>query len=202
MNGYPPSTPSLRSIQKILVAAIVSCALLFSLPAAHAAEPGTVNGNLLIEAKGEVEVYHNGRKIVLRDKADSKQHFLVKVPERAFKAGDAIVLSIRSPYVYRTIAVAINLVNKGGQIPVKKANWRFLGEGKDARNITAADIEACQELPATGNPDPDGDSGREKLGILPESKGGSEWVKTAKQLNQSYCVGFVLTDEMLKARLQ
>ena len=49
-----------------------------------------MNGNLLIEAKGEVEVYHNGRKIVLRDKSDDSQHFRVKVPERTFKAGDMV----------------------------------------------------------------------------------------------------------------
>lgn len=202
MNRRSPSIPSLRSIPGILAAVLAGCALLFGPPAARPADADAVNGNLLIEAKGEVEVYHNGRKIVLRDKADSKQHYRVKVPERAFKAGDTIVLSIRSPYVYRAISVAINLVGKAGQIPVKKANWRFLGEGKDAGKITAAEIEASQEIPAAGNPDPNGDAEREKLGILPEARGGSEWVKTAKQLNGSYCIGFVLTPEMIKAPLQ
>lgn len=193
-----PQVPSPRSLRLLLFTILVSCTVLF-VPGTVRAADDAVNGNLLIEAKGEVEVYHNGRKIILRDKADSRQHYRVKVPERAFKAGDTIVLSIRSPYVYRAIAVAINLANKGGQIPIKKANWRFLGEGMDASKITAAEIEASQDIPAVGNPDPIGDAEREKLGILPEAKGGSEWVKTAKQLNQSYCIGFVLTPELIKA---
>jgi hypothetical protein len=101
-----------------------------------------VRGNLLLEAKGEVEVYQNGRKIVLQDKSDG-QHYLVKIPERDFKAGDAIVLRVRSPFVYRTISAAINLAGKAGQVPVKKSHWRFLGQDADARKITAADILAC-----------------------------------------------------------
>jgi hypothetical protein len=81
---------------------------------------------------------------------------------------------------------------------VKKSDWRFLGEATDPRKITAAEIQASQELLASMSPDPEGEAEREKLGILPESKGGSEWVKTGKQMNGWYCVGFVLTDEMLK----
>jgi hypothetical protein len=171
--------------------------VLFSPPKLRAAD--TVNGNLLLEAKGEVEVYHNGRKIVLRDKADNTQHYRVKVPERAFKAGDVIVLRVRSPFVYRAIAAAINLSGKAGQIPIKKSHWRFLGETKDAGKIVAADIAASADLMASASPDPAGEAEREKLGLLPEAKGGGEWVKTERQLNGFYCVGFVLTPEILQA---
>jgi hypothetical protein len=189
-----------RASNAFLAALLVCCAVLFGPPGLRAAAD-TMSGNLLIEAKGEVEVYHNGRKIVLRDKSDDKQHFRVKLPERAFKAGDTVVLHVRSPYVYRTIAAAINLSGKAGQIPIKKSHWRVLGEGKDAAKITAADIEASQALPALAGPDPTGESEREKLGILPASKGGSDWVKTEQKLNGWYCIGFVLTPEMLKTPL-
>ena len=209
MNRLLPGVPrSLRSIQSILPAITICCALLFGPPSLRAAETvsgnllaPTVNGNLLLEAKGEVEVYHNGRKIVLRDKSDDSQHFRVKVPERSFKAGDVVVLRVRSPYVYRAILAAINLSGKAGQVAIKKSHWRFLGENKDAGKITAAEVQASQAIPASASPDPNGESEREKLGILPESKGGSDWVKTEKQLNGWYCIGFVLTPEMLKTPL-
>lgn len=181
--------------------AVIGCALLFTLSTLSAADPASVMGNLLIEAKGEVEVHHNGRKIVLRDKPDNKAHYPVKVPARAFKAGDVIVLHVRSPFAYRAIVAAINLNAKGGQVVVKKSHWRFLGEKKDASKITAAEIEACQVIPVSATPDGDGEAGREKLGILPESQNGSEWVKTEKQLNGPYCIGFVLSEEMLKTPL-
>ncbi|MDP1589316.1 MAG: hypothetical protein Q8M07_16315 [Prosthecobacter sp.] len=116
-------------------------ALLAALPGAALAEEA-FSGNLLLVAKGEVEVYHNGRKIVLRDKADDQQHFRVKVPERSFNAGDVIVLRVHSPYVYRAISAAVNLAKKGGQIPIKKENWRFLGPNTDPRKITAATLQA------------------------------------------------------------
>jgi|GEM_PF-2500225 len=173
---------------------LACCALLAAMPDLRAAD--TVEGNLLLQIKGEVEVFHNGRKIVLRDKMEDIQHYGLKVPARSFKAGDVIVLNIRSPYVYRAITAAVNLVKKGGQIPVKQQHWRFLGMDKDARKIAAADILACQDVPAAAAPDGNGEEAREKLGFLPN---GSDWVKTKDQLNKWYCMGFVLTQEMLDA---
>lgn len=164
-------------------------------------DPATVNGNLLIDAKGDVEIHYNGRKLVLREQPGNGQHFVIKVPERAYKAGDTIVLRVRSPFVYRAIVAAINLTGKAGQIAIKKSDWRYLGANQDARKITAAEIAACQALPVAASPDPNGADERDKLGILPESQGGSEWVKTEKQLNDWYCIGFVITPEMLKAPL-
>jgi len=199
MNRFLPVVPFRRSIQTLLAAILVCSALLFGPPSLRAAD--MVNGNLLLEAKGEVEVYQNGRKIVLRDKADNNQHYRVKVPERSFKAGDVIVLRVRSPFVYRAIAAAINLTGKAGQIAIKKSHWRFLGENKDAGKLTAAEIAASADLMASASPDPAGEAEREKLGMLPEAKGGSEWVKTVRQLNGFYCVGFVLTPEMLQSPL-
>ncbi|HBJ86533.1 MAG TPA: hypothetical protein DDZ88_22295 [Verrucomicrobiales bacterium] len=169
-------------------------ALLAALPGAALAE--AFSGNLLLVAKGEVEVYHNGRKIVLRDKADDQQHFRVKVPERSFNAGDVIVLRVHSPYVYRAISAAVNLAKKGGQIPIKKENWRFLGPNTDPRKITAATLQASQVVPASATPDGNGEAEREKLGFLT----GSDWVKTADNLKSSYCIGFLITQEMLNAR--
>lgn len=204
MKGSPPSVPSLRALPSTLAAILFCCILLFGPPRlrAAAADPLSVRGNLLLQAKGEVEIYHNGRKIVTRDKSNDRMHYRVKVPERSFKAGDTIVLQVRSPVVYRAIVAAIDLSGKAGQIAIKKSHWRFLGEDKDAGKITTAEIEASQEIPAAGTPDPVGASEREKLGIIPESKGGSEWVKSEKQLNGSYCVGFVLTPEMLSTPLK
>jgi len=185
-------------MQSMLAAVIVGGSLLVGAPSSRALDPATVTGDLLIDAKGEVEIYYNGRKLVLKGERGNGQHFVVKVPERAYKAGDAIVLHVRSPVVYRAIVAAINLTGKAGQIAIKKSDWRYLGEEQDARKITAAQIEASQTLPVAASPDPNGEAERDKLGILPESQGGSEWVKTEKQSNGWYCVGFVLTPEMLK----
>jgi hypothetical protein len=168
--------------------------------AAAESAPVNVRGNLLIKAKGEVEVYHNSRKIVLRNKSDG-QHYLVKIPGREFKAGDVIILHVNSPFVHRTISIAINLDDKAGQVPVKKSHWRFLGAGVDASKLTAADVLASQTLLISGHPDPKGESERIQLGMIPESRGGPDWVISAKKLNGWYCVGFVLTEEMLKKPL-
>src|SRR4051794_38890454 len=74
-----------RVSNALLVAIMACCALLADPLSLRAAD--TVTGNLLLIAKAEVEVYHNGRKIVLRDQSDDKQQFRVKVPQRVFKAG-------------------------------------------------------------------------------------------------------------------
>jgi hypothetical protein len=182
----------MKAILPLLLAA-------FSLLTTTTRAADTLNGNLLIEAKGEVEVYHNGRKIVLRDKSDSEQHFRVKLPARSFKAGDVIVLRILSPFVFRSIVAAINLEGKAGQIAIKRNDWRFLGDDKNAIKTTAAELLASKSIPATGTPDPSGVLQREKLGIVPEAKGGSEWVKSEQQSSDWYCIGFALTPEMLKA---
>lgn len=58
-----------------------------------------------IYAKGEVEVYYKGRKLVLRPQPGNGQHFVTKVPESAYNAGDAIVLRVTSPFVHRAIVV-------------------------------------------------------------------------------------------------
>jgi hypothetical protein len=184
----------MKTILPLLLAAF--SLLTISAPAADAP-----SGNLLLEAKGEVEVYHNGRKIVLRDKSDNEQHFRVKLPARPFKAGDVIVLRILSPFVFRSIVAAINLVGTAGQIPDKSHDWRFLGDDKNAVKTTAAELLASKSIPSAGTPDPSGVAQREKLGILPQNKGGSEWVKSDQQSNDWYCIGFALTPEMLKAPL-
>ena len=198
MNELPLSVRPRHSIQNIMAALVLGCALLVGIPNLRAVDPAPVNGDLLIDAKGEVEIYYNGRKLVLKGERGNGQHFVVKVPERAYKAGDAVVLHVRSPVVYRAIVAAINLTGKAGQIAIKKSDWRYLGEDQDPRGITAAQIEASETLPVSASPDPDGAAERDKLGILPESRGGSEWVKTEKQSNGWYCVGFVITPEMLK----
>lgn len=193
MNHSRTFLPRLRSAPRILLILALG-ALLAALPGVAWAE--AFSGNLLLVAKGEVEVYHNGRKIVLRDKADDQQHFRVKLPERSFNAGDVIVLQVRSPYVYRAISAAVDLAKKGGQVPIKKEHWRFLGPNTDPRKITAATLQASQVVPAAAEPDGNGEAEREKLGFLP----GSDWVKTADNLKSSYCIGFLLTQEMLDAR--
>jgi len=198
MNELPLSVRPRHSIQNIMAALVLGCALLVGIPNLRAVDPAPVNGDLLIDAKGEVEIYYNARKLVLKGERGNGQHFVVKVPERAYKAGDAVVLHVRSPVVYRAIVAAINLTGKAGQIAIKKSDWRYLGEDQDPRGITAAQIEASETLPVSASPDPDGAAERDKLGILPESRGGSEWVKTEKQSNGWYCVGFVITPEMLK----
>ena len=198
MNELPLSVRPRHSIQSILAALVLGWTLLVGIPNLRAVDPAPVNGDLLIDAKGEVEIYYNGRKLVLKGERGNGQHFVVKVPERAYKAGDAVVLHVRSPVVYRAIVAAINLTGKAGQIAIKKSDWRYLGEDQDPRGITAAQIEASETLPVSASPDPDGAAERDKLGILPESRGGSEWVKTEKQSNGWYCVGFVITPEMLK----
>ena len=198
MNELPLSVRPRHSIQNIMAALVLGCALLVGIPNLRAVDPAPVNGDLLIDAKGEVEIYYNARKLVLKGERGTGQHFVVKVPERAYKAGDAVVLHVRSPVVYRAIVAAINLTGKAGQIAIKKSDWRYLGEDQDPRGITAAQIEASETLPVSASPDPDGAAERDKLGILPESRGGSEWVKTEKQSNGWYCVGFVITPEMLK----
>jgi hypothetical protein len=193
MNRPLTFLPRPRSAPSILLT-LAFGALLAALPGAAWAED--FSGNLLLVAKGEVEVYHNGRKIVLRDKADDHQHFRVKLPERSFNAGDVIVLQVRSPYVYRAISAAVNLAKKAGQIPIKKEHWRFLGANADPRKITAATLQASQVVPAAAEPDGNGEAEREKLGFLP----GSDWVKTADNLKSSYCIGFLITQEMLDTR--
>ena len=198
MNELPLSVRPRHSIQSILAALVLGWTLLVGIPNLRAVDPAPVNGDLRIDAKGEVEIYYNARKLVLRGERGNGQHFVVKVPERAYKAGDAVVLHVRSPVVYRAIVAAINLTGKAGQIAIKKSDWRYLGEDQDPRGITAAQIEASETLPVSASPDPDGAAERDKLGILPESRGGSEWVKTEKQSNGWYCVGFVITPEMLK----
>lgn len=171
---------------------------LFVLSAPSAAV-GEVNGNLLLVAKGTVELFHNGRKVVVRNQANHDAHFMCKVPERTCKVGDTVVLRVRSPVVYRAIAAAINRAGKGGQISVKNTHWRFLGEEKDASKITAEDITASNTMLPPATPDGEGVKDREGLGILPASQGGSDWVKSANQLNGWYCVGFVVTAEMITA---
>ena len=198
MNELPLSVRPRHSIQNIMAALVLGWTLLVGIPNLRAVDPAPVNGDLLIDAKGEVEIYYNGRKLVLKGERGNGQHFVVKVPERAYKAGDAVVLHVRSPVVYRAIVAAINLTGKAGQIAIKKSDWRYLGEDQDPRGITAAQIEASETLPVSASPDPDGAAERDKLGILPESRGGSEWVKTEKRSNGWYCVGFVITPEMLK----
>lgn len=169
------------------------------LPSQSAAE-GEINGNLLLVAKGQVELFHNGRKVVVRNQAEHKEHFMCKVPERTFKEGDTVVLRVHSPVVYRAITAAINRAGKGGQIPIKNAQWRFLGENRDAGKLTAEDITASNTMLSSAQPDGNGEKDRDGLGILPVAKGGSDWVKSANQLNNWYCVGFVVTKDMIKAQ--
>jgi hypothetical protein len=175
--------------------------LSLSLITATARADKPIDGNLLLESKGQVELYLNGKKISIRNEADNKQQVRVELPSRSFKAGDVIVVRIFSPYAYRATAVAINLDEKDGQIPIKKSDWRYLGEPKNTTKITPADVQACKIIPVLGTPDGHGVFEREKLGMIPAAKGGSDWVASPTLLNEWYCMGFVLTSKMLKAPL-
>jgi hypothetical protein len=177
--------------------------LLFSLAllTATARAQSPMNGNLLLEAKGQVELYHNGKKISFRNEADQKQQVRVKVPTRSFKAGDVIVVRILSPYAYRATAVAINLDGNAGQIPIKRNDWRFLAEPKNPTKFTPADVSASKTIPVLGSPDGHGIAERDKLGMVPAAKGGSDWVTSQTLLRDWYSMGFVLTPQMLKSPL-
>jgi hypothetical protein len=172
-----------------------------SLLTATARAEKPVSGNLLLEAKGQVELYHNGKKIPLRNQAENRQQFRVKLPARSFKAGDVIVVRILSPYSYRATAVAIDLDRSFGQIPIKRNDWRYLGEPRNATKSTAADVQACKDIPVKGIPDGHGIFEREKLGMVPDAKGGSDWVASPMLLNEWYSMGFVLTPKMFKTPL-
>ncbi len=162
--------------------------------AAFTKEPvsdGMTRGNLLLIVKGEVEIFHNGRRVTVKNQANHKSHFHAKIPERAFKAGDSIVLRVRSPYAFRAVAAAIKVADKPGLSSIKNAHWRYLGANKDGSKITAEDIASSQERLGTGTPDNNGADGREALGLPPVREGGSDWVKTQEQLNGWYCIGFL-----------
>lgn len=188
-----------RNAAASVLALLVSLFVL--LAAAHGVAADTISGNLLLQVKGDLNLYHNGRKISLRDKADDDQHFRVKVPEKTFATGDVIVLHVHSPYVFRAISAAIDLEKKGGQIPVKKQHWRLITKPVDPRKITASMLQASQENLDLAKPDGNGETEREKLGMIAAGANGSDWVKTPKQLNGWYCIGFVLTPEMVAAKL-
>ncbi len=164
----------------------------------ESAADGMTRGNLLLVVKGEVEIFHNGRKVTTSNQASHKSHFQAKVPERAFKAGDIIVLRVRSPYAFRAVTAAVKLADKAGLSSIKNAHWRYLGANKDASKITAEDIASSREMLGSGTPDNYGADSRDKLGIPPAREGGSDWVKTPEQLNGWYCIGFIITEELLK----
>jgi hypothetical protein len=182
----------MKSFLPILLASL-------SLVTAAVRAQNPVDGNLLLEAKGEVELYHNGKKVPLRNQAESRQQFRVKLPTRSFKAGDVFIVRILSPYVYRATAVAIDLDRRSGQIPVKRNDWRYLGQPKNAAKFTAADVQSCKDIPVKGTPDGHGIDEREALRMVPVAQGGSDWVASPNLLNEWYCMGFVLTPKMLKA---
>jgi hypothetical protein len=197
---HPPRFPprfthhAMKSLFHLLLASL-------SLLAATARAQNPVNGNLLLETKGQAELYLNGKKIPLRNEADNKQHFRVKLPTRSFKAGDVIIVRILSPYAYRATAVAINLDGKAGQIPIKRNDWRFLGETKNPTKFTAADVHATKDIPVLGAPDGHGTFERDKLEMVPAAKGGSDWVASPTLLRDWYSMGFVLTPQMFKKPL-
>jgi hypothetical protein len=171
-----------------------------SLLTATARADKPVDGNLLLETKGQAELYLNGKKIPIRNEAANKQQFRVKLPVRSFKAGDVIVVRIFSPVVYRATVVAIDLDHKTGQIPIKRNDWRFLGETKNPAKFTAADVHASKTIPILGRPDVNALAEREKLGIVPADRGGSDWVGPPTPLKTDwYSMGFVLTPQMFKA---
>jgi hypothetical protein len=161
-----------------------------------------VDGMLLLESKGQVELYVNGKKISIRNVADHKQHFRVELPPRSFKAGDVIIVRLLTPFVYRATAVAINLDENGGQIPIKRNDWRFLDETKNPTKFTAADVRSSKTIPILGRPDGNGLAEREKAGMVPADKGGSDWVGPPTPVkNDWYSMGFVLTPQMFKSPL-
>jgi hypothetical protein len=171
-------------------------AFLSLLTRAHA--DNALNGNLLLEAKGQVELYHNGKKLPMSNEADNKQHFRAILPARPFKVGDVIVLRTLSPYSYRSAAIAITPVRQSGQIAVKRNDWRYLGTDKSANKINIGDIQSNKDIPALGIPDGHGTFERGMLGMVPAAQGGSDWVASPTLLNQWYCMGFVITAKMLK----
>jgi hypothetical protein len=106
-----------------------------------------------------------------------------------------------SHYAYRATAVAINLHDKSGLIPIKTNDWRFLADPRNPAKFTPADVQASKIIPALGTPDGHGILEREKLGMVPVAKGGSDWVASQNLLKDWYCMGFVLTPKMFKAPL-
>lgn len=179
--------------------ALLLVSLSFLNATARAQSP--VDGNLLLEAKGQVELYHNGKKVTIRNEADNKQQVRVELPVRSFKVGDVIVVRILSPYAYRAVVIAIGVDDKAGQIPIKRNDWRFLGECKNPPKFTVGDVQSSKSIPVLGTPDGHGILEREKLGLVAAAKGGSDWVASPTLLREWYCMGFVLTAKMLKSPL-
>ena len=157
-----------------------------------------VEASLLLHSKGEIEIYHNARKIPSRNQSTSKSQFAAKVSPRTFRDGDTIVVKAKTPYVYRAIVVAFHLSDRSRQIPVILTDWKFLGEDVDPEKLTTEDVLTVKEGMVSGTPDEYGTKDRVTFGFVPENKGGSHWVKTRDQLKGYYCAGFVITADMLK----
>lgn len=156
----------------------------------------SMTGRVLITAKGDVEVLHNGEKLKIRNQADQTPHFAGKTTDRTFRTGDYIVLRVRTPSVFRGIVAAIRDSREKREVAVKLHHWRFLGEIIDAEAVTADMIRGSQDMLERGTSDQYGLRYRTELGIRPEAEGGSDWVKASKP-KEWFCIGFVLSAEML-----
>jgi len=145
-------------------------------------EPAELEGRIYFVAKGEVELRHNGDKISYRNRAErddgeGKSYVVGETRPRDFKAGDIVLIRMRSQAVYRTMIMALQSEDGSVVMPFKLNDYRYLGEDVRGTDLDREKLLTIVERPAASAGDPDMVDFWNDTEISKEARSASEWVK-------------------------
>lgn len=109
------------------------------------AEPVRARAHLV--AKAEAEFFLNGESVYMRQNDDYRQGIDAKSTFFEVKEGDVVVLRIRSNFVYRSVAFAVELPDDDRTLFFGPEDFKVVATGLSAKasDIDAATVEAAPE---------------------------------------------------------
>lgn len=162
--------------------------------------PSAFRAKIHLVAKGEVELRHNGSRLSCRNIFPDRTKYTDGTSgDISVKAGDVVVVSMKSTAVYRSFILSIESEDGRTAIPVACADFRYLGAdlGERALNPDPEALAMIDDSPEAGTPDADMSAMWGGKSLSSASRSGSEWVRCGPgAVWHSY--GVLIREDMLR----
>ena len=159
------------------VAVLFAVLGILSLSTAEARPKERITARIHVVAKGEIRLTLGDETLGYKDAQTGAKYVNAITQTYSFKAGEIVFIKMRSTAVYRQLVMAFTSKDGSRSIPVRRSDFRYLGENIDDEKLSHEEIFTLNNRPEVGSGDPEMKAmWREHA--LPESvRKKSQWIK-------------------------
>ena len=188
------SMKALRILQTVGIASTISTCFLVS---ALSKPTDKIKGRIHFVAKGEVSLTLGDEVLGYSDSSRGDKYINGQTRPHKFKSGDIVFLKMRSSAVHRDLSLAIESKDGSRTIPIRSADFRYLGADVALSEVSPEAIAALEAPEQAESTDPKMDEMWRAHGIPEFVLDECEWIKLPSK-DQWHAFALTITPEMLR----